>query len=329
MIIDGFEFVAEGNEKLWMRTPYPVTHNVWDYFALDIFPEFDVDRANKLSGRDPPAKSGDRYLNRILYQDKDVAEIADGQEGEYFRHAWLPDDKRRGLDIHDWGLILVPSEFELYLDKIEAGFHKNPEEKRKTLYRRASQERTTLEKLFANFHKVLTSNLIPGGLYACNDTTINDIRKFREELVKCFDSRLALYIRGDFGKVPYFNKSISSYRALERQTSLDFMRNLDDVLLQEMRFENINSPARISSKMYSMYRHLLESEPKIRTEAKETPEREVYADFFLTSLEELTPIEELSQIEFDTRETPERKADDDFFLTLEVEELTPLEEHQE
>jgi len=107
-----FECSRESPEKLWVKTPYPVTHAVWDFFVLKNFPPFDT----SMHSAEMLKHHGQRWINRPR---SDLAEIADGEHQHYWTHAYLPDDERRGVAKAEWGLVNVASNQTTYLDTLE------------------------------------------------------------------------------------------------------------------------------------------------------------------------------------------------------------------
>ena len=101
-----FNLNKENDQKLWVKTPFPVTHAVWNFFVKGIFPGFVNVKAS------PPG----RYINRSFWGD--TAELTDGQLIKYRTHAFLPDDKRKGVNSAEWGLIYVPEVETRYLDNL-------------------------------------------------------------------------------------------------------------------------------------------------------------------------------------------------------------------
>jgi|SRR3989344_587269 len=150
-----FHAVRESPNKLWVETPFPISHAVWNYFVFSIFPSFDRETANKLSDRNPPAGAEHqdpegvwhcKYLNRPCK--KDSAEIADGQYGFYWKHAYLPDDERKSLNLRRWGLIYVSEQQTRYLDDITENLAKNSLGRADELRKLTSFEIDCLHDLF-------------------------------------------------------------------------------------------------------------------------------------------------------------------------------------
>ncbi len=103
----------EGEQKLWVRTPYPVTSNVWNFFVKTIFPQFNP--TNDI-------RHSERYINDAPEMHR--AELADGQYGVYHTHAYLPYDERGPIKKAQWGVIYVPREDSHYIDKVRESLAK-------------------------------------------------------------------------------------------------------------------------------------------------------------------------------------------------------------
>lgn len=116
VIMAGFETWREGDEKLWVQTPLPLTAPEWAYFVLDKFPKFKND-SNKI-----------RTLNRNDAMKR--FEIANGQIGDRTTYAFLPDDKRYDipglvLATSDRGVIYCPAELSDYILPMQLNLDNN------------------------------------------------------------------------------------------------------------------------------------------------------------------------------------------------------------
>ena len=91
------------------------------------------------------------YLNRSSNQ----AEIANGQYGHYWAHAFLPDDHRVGLAEHDWGVIYVPDSQTEYLGTIESDLRDNFVSRDNLLVDLQNRQKQTICSLLELYKKLL------------------------------------------------------------------------------------------------------------------------------------------------------------------------------
>lgn len=221
----GFEFVRTGNERLWVKTPFPVALNVWSSFVFNIFPEFQVPPENNYQ---------DRHNGKYLNRQNEFDEIADGQVLGYV-HAYLPHLRERKIGRVEFdGLIHVPDKRILYLDQIQADLEENPR-----------QRRAQLEGL-----RQVHSELVGYLLNQLIDVPKNCRAKTTKELRDTFGKNLAQngLLTGYFtdygekdwistgsldvipiGKLPLYMRG-QDLDFLRSQTCLDFLRDLDSVL---------------------------------------------------------------------------------------------------
>ena len=66
-----FEFHKEGDERANIKTPFPVTQNVWGFFMREMLNPLFVDKQGK------DGVNGRVYLNR--WENEPVDELAQGQ----------------------------------------------------------------------------------------------------------------------------------------------------------------------------------------------------------------------------------------------------------
>lgn len=233
MAENGFECVREEgvDNKLWVRTPFPVTHNVWGFFVKDIFPRFSIDKAkfsyydsNLLNAMERWKDPRHRYLVREINSDETLKScIADG-EGFRWTHADLPDDKdkRAGLRVHDWGLIYIPHPAQVgYLDEIAGDLNGEFSGRTELLSQINQQERDTMEGLLLKLKGALEEH----------PQTIDELRRRVIGVYGSFPWMNSDYANTklfEIGKLPLTSKN--PMNTVEGQTKLDFYRNLDYVL---------------------------------------------------------------------------------------------------
>lgn len=258
--MDQFEFVrvddGRSRERVWVRTPFPVTQNVWANF---VFRLLDVDRANE-HGVSISKKTV--YLNR--WENEPVDEIAQGQYGsgrETFKHAYLPHCERQGLNVHDWGLIHVPVSRDFYLDQIEAELDESPKTHSALLKRLNSIQQRTVGQIFERFFEEMAK--MP-----------NEVEVLRQNLIErlkspgILPSQVGHYKQTEnyrLGEFPVFPAYIKDNNHLVSQTALDFIRNLDGVLIRETRSDRgiaIGTVRNIYRTMHGMYSHLMADEAR-------------------------------------------------------------------
>jgi hypothetical protein len=129
--------------KLLVKTPFPITHAVWNFFVLQIFPGFKA----SIGQRGPT----ERRLNRF---EKDMAELSDGQYGWYSRHAYLPDEQRKGLTEADIGIVVVPDQSTFYLDQLSAQLQRHSLKAHSALEVLQEEEHRAVIQLFGNFENI-------------------------------------------------------------------------------------------------------------------------------------------------------------------------------
>lgn len=235
--MSNFTPTRECTEKLWVGTPFPVSHTVWDFFVLSIFPPFDQTFDG---GRGYQAYSSYRFVNRW----DNVAQIADGQYGDYWIHAYLPDDARQGTGISDVGVIIVPGLQHFYLCAISYELTTQDGELAGRLAGMREEEQETLRTLF--------------GLYKESTQADHEsVDDFRRDVV----NRLGRndLMRGETctctrGSLPDF--LYTPENTLRHHTGLEFSRQLDSAL------EGIPDASRasvdeVTRRMHERYAHLL------------------------------------------------------------------------
>ena len=134
-----FELDQESDQKLWVRTPMPISKNVWAEFVYGVFPVFSIDHDNPPDPaitRDSDEKnwpsSADqvrwgqsnkyKYLERRQNPDFTGKTILrDGACGFPWTHAELPDDFRTGAKLSNWGVIYIPHPSQSdYVDQLKS-----------------------------------------------------------------------------------------------------------------------------------------------------------------------------------------------------------------
>ncbi len=226
-----FKCVREDEQKLWVQTPFPVTHNVWGFFVKNIFPGFSIDRTkvpvisnelkNAMERWDIPKH---KYLVRQRNEDGSYKScIADGEEFRW-THADLPDDKRVGLRIHDWGLVYIPNLAQFrYLDSILDDLTQRSPQMNELLSQINKRERETMKGLLLKLKGALEEQPPP--------QTMDELRKKAIGVFGGFDWMVSNYQTREtlgIGKLPLTSKN--PMNTIEGQTELDFYRNLDDFL---------------------------------------------------------------------------------------------------
>jgi hypothetical protein len=224
-----FQCVRENEQKLWVQTP-PVTHNVWGFFIKDIFPRFSIDKT-KISISDSEVQYSmkrwddpkHKYLVRERNEDGSYKScIADG-EGLRWTHADLPDDKRAGLQVHDWGLIYIPNPAQFrYLDFISSDLVGNPDARAELLLDLNQLERNTMRGLLLKLKGFLEEQP--------QSKTVEELRKKAMGLYGRFEWMVSYPTRETLGigKLPLTSKN--PMNTIEGQTELDFYRVLDRLL---------------------------------------------------------------------------------------------------
>lgn len=264
MAESGFECVREDAQKLWVRTPFPVSQNVWSSFAFDVFPQFNTYAGNAVNDKrqiDPNT----RYLNRILAEDgMPVDEIADGQYGFYWVHGRLPHDKRANLGIDNWGMIQVPDNQTFYLDQIQRDYSKHPRMWQGLLEDIKVDHEKTLEELFAVFRGELSSPWLyssTGTLHLRDGLTLviagcsnTFMPPYIPRQAKKEESVRKIYL----GELPMF--CYSPKDVLRAQTAIDFLRDFDNQILikkiEHWGFKDPEMVAQFYNEMVDMHSHL-------------------------------------------------------------------------
>lgn len=224
-----FQLSKEGNERLRVKTPFPVSQNVWSSFVFEIFPEFVTPPEHLIQVR-----SNKRYLNRRNEYD----EISDGQVLGYV-HAYLPQLERtpRKADVN--GLIHVPEKRTFYLEQIEADLSQNQGTRTALLSRlrqvhsetfgyllnelMCAQKTTPYRnvKTIKELRDTLGQHLVKINLLQGSYTDYgNPNWRFASEINRIPLGELPLFMRGDVDN-------------LRGQTCLDFLRDLDNVLRED------------------------------------------------------------------------------------------------
>jgi len=224
--------VSRVEAKAYVKTPFPVCQNVWADFVMKIFPDFVV----------PPEQMHRNYyhgkhLNRMSKYD----EIADGQGGYYYRHAYLPHgDRYFPGRVEVSGLIHVPNCRISYLNQIQAGLEENP------------RSRTALLDSIRQVNAETIGYLIKQLIQAPGTTTFRDVKTarglrdvFGKELARselldgCYNDPGSTYINAyaidqiPIGQLPLSMKG-QNIDFLRSQTCLDFLRDLDDIVIGDV-----------------------------------------------------------------------------------------------
>ena len=276
-----FELSREGANKLWVGTPFSVSRNAWGFFVKDwVFPGFYISEP-PVEGVDTWPSGGDigrwgecRYLLRDVNPDlSEKWKLTDGEKGNYWTHAELPDDQRSGLNTSCWGVIYIPHPCQVhYLSVIESGLGPASVQRRsycqEELEKLISTERATLEGLFRELQQVSSFDPQPK-----NTLEFRNAMTVRRGYLK--EHRI--------GKLPMTYSSLCQNIPCQQniftgQIELDFFRTLDG------QFRNYRSLSRegvgeIVESMRAAYGHL------ISVPVDSSPDR----DFLLTPLEEQGP----------------------------------------
>ncbi len=224
-----FQLSKEGNERLRVKTPFPVCQNVWSSFVFEIFPQFVTPIEQMSQGR-----HNKKYLNRREEYD----EIADGQILGYV-HAYLPHLERTDGRIDVNGLIHVPEKRVFYLEQIEADLSENQRSRTALLGRLKQVHSETVGYLLnelicarkttpyrnvkttKELRDTLGQHLVEIDLFHGFYTDFgNPNWRFASEINKIPIGELLLFMRGDVDN-------------LRGQTCLDFLRDLDAVLIED------------------------------------------------------------------------------------------------
>lgn len=160
--------IGEGGyslDSLFVRLPFAVTHTVFAYYVLDIFPEFDLTDSssrekgygifkclNRVEGRTNYDRGG-----RVI-KTWDEFQLADSSGYFTYIHCYLPDDMREGLDVANWGYICVPKTKTGYLDFLENDLTQNVEKNIKLLEEMNSSQGRIIEKLLEHFSEFTEGN---------------------------------------------------------------------------------------------------------------------------------------------------------------------------
>ncbi len=226
---ENFQCVREDAQKLWVRTPFPVSHNVWGFFVKEIFPRFSIDRAKvpvvSSELRNAMERWGHekhKYLVREKNKDGSYKScIADGEKLRW-THADLPDDKRAGLAVHDWGLIYIPNPAQFrYLDSLTYDLTERSNSRTELLYCLNQDEQNTIQGLLLKLKRALEEH----------PQTIVELRKKVIGVYGDFPWMLADYQTREtlgIGKLPLTSQTPMD--TIKGQTELDFYWNLDDYL---------------------------------------------------------------------------------------------------
>ncbi|HLC53071.1 MAG TPA: hypothetical protein VJK03_00870 [Candidatus Nanoarchaeia archaeon] len=232
------EAVREGHEKLWVKTPFPVNNLVWNFFVKEIFPELERPKDISEETRAKLNHHGEKYLNR---QKDDCAEIADGQYGFYWTHAYLPDDCRAKGALHDWGVIIVPEQQTAYIDAIAENLQAENKRHVQTLDAMLVTHRQTVFRLLEMYDEFMAHYSVSEGQSITNGLLIRvtDCIRFP------FDPP-----RLDWRK----SYTLGSNNTLIHQTAHDFIFTLYDQVHEVCDdFLNKNKVAGISSGLYKKY----------------------------------------------------------------------------
>jgi len=249
-----FQVLYEGDDRLRVKTPFPVTQNVWSNFVLEIFPDLIRPPQNQAEGT-----AFSKYLNRRT----DYDEISEGQVFGYV-HAYIPKLERTPTRSDVTGLIHVPEKRKFYLEQIEADLTENPKTRVALLNRLQQIHSETVEFLV---DRLMKSSTNPG-----ESPKVTSTKELRDYLGEQFFK--ANLLQGHFtdygdpnwiyardidklpiGKLPLFmrGKNIDNLRT---QTCLDFLRNLDTILEQD-RPLNLATLMYIPFNLLNMYSDIL------------------------------------------------------------------------
>lgn len=224
-----FETVTEGANKLWIKTPFPITRNAWGFLMLRFFPGFSIDIRLKGALREtcwPENQTVSRweqpehrYLSRKTNPNGSrCSAITDGEYGAYWTHATLPDDRRQHMFQDEWGVVYIPHPAQYsYLDRLRERFQTNDLNLYDVLVGYSRKEKQIVEELSDQLQCAL------------NDDILNTSRKVRNSVFP------------EHKDLPFQNfPETSHYPAnnLPRQTRLDFCRKLNDALTKDINGEN-------------------------------------------------------------------------------------------
>ena len=224
-----FELARENAEKLWVKTPAPTTHYVWDFFMLHTFPELDLSMH-----RDEKDNYQNRYLNRLYTEKNDLAAIADGQLNGFWNHAYLPDDNRSQLKKDQWGVVIVPNNLTLYLDTLEKTLNTGNWEP--VLKGFQSKEIITTHRAFECYNQV--------------SKEIRTARQFKEKLAEEIDKSFGF--KWSSSGTPYKTTLDGEDNTLQKYIALDFVKNVYETL------ENPSAtPSSLNIQLYALYNHIL------------------------------------------------------------------------
>lgn len=230
--MSSFELSRENEQKLWIKTPFPVTHNVWGFFVKDIFPRFSIDKYKVPIINDLLERAMERWTNpefKYLVRERNEdgtykSCIADG-EGFKWTHADLPDDKRDGLNVYNWGLIYIPNPAQFgYLDFISDNLIQNSSPMCELLSDTYQKEIKTMKGLLLKLKNVLEER----------PQTIEELRKKVLGLYGGFPWMTILDIKTNtnkplgIGELPLTSQH--PLNTIEGQSELDFYRELDALL---------------------------------------------------------------------------------------------------
>ena len=241
-----FGLTRESSNKLWVETPFPVPNSVWGYFVLEVFPEFDLTHSHATWSGQVRGK-GD--IIRVLNREPDRFEISDGQYGYHWNHAYLPDDRRSGLETSVTGLVYVPEQQPQYLDQITADLSENGLQRADFLSRMQMEHRSILAKVFDAYARKMEGLEGKGKM---------ETSSLFEELRRCmihnfgYSPQFALGSYG--GQIP------AEYNNMRNYIVSEFLSNVSVVLPHAKTGKNTITPEEllgVSAVLHNKYQHML------------------------------------------------------------------------
>lgn len=257
-----FETARENEQKLWVKTPFPVSHNTWGFFVKDMFPQFAIDET-KVINKDyflENAMSRWPYPHlRFLVREMNI----DGTykscitDGEYFRwtHADLPDDNRKEQNVHDWGLVYIPNKAQFgYLDLITGTINLRQKSLEESLEKIKEKEKKSIQGLLLRLKSVLQKQ--PNTFDEFTAIIFDEFRKYSNLRINAKEDSSNEYIR----RLPLTSRHPAN--SIEGQTELDFYIKLDNILsLPSEAYKELMTSKedfnRISNHIYESYRNII------------------------------------------------------------------------
>lgn len=257
-----FNAVREDRQKLWVQTPYPITHNVWAALVRQFFPKFSIDDSQLPSMNESTTfllknareerwdDPKHRYLLRERNPDGSFKNCLTDGENYRWTHADLPDDNRSGLRQHDWGLIFIPNPAQTeYLEQIAGKFNNRGAwwSLSRSLDSIHKAEEETISRLLLRLKNFMGTN--PKDYDELRRLVIGEYGDYDFMITynPCHRRRLI-----ERGKLPLTSRT--PVNNIDGQTSLDFFRLFDQVISTvEDRTQNIGTSG-IDYIMDAMYR---------------------------------------------------------------------------